>query len=257
MDMILRDRFAALWHKHFGGVELPICLYFTDSPDCQSASPPAGHSCLIGDLVRVRRGEDLCFDRDSVGCFGGKRYLGFDLQVRPNFEYFLSCGIPGKLEGERYKKSPQIVRDTMARLPVDPAPAPFAVFKRWDRLTESDHPAVVIFFASPDVLSGLFTLANFDQADPNAVIAPFGAGCATICQYPLKEGRNPHPRAVVGMFDVSARPFVAAGVLSFAVPMARFQRMVADMDESFLATESWSRVRRRIQGGVPAASTEE
>lgn len=28
----------------------------------------------------------------------------------PNFEYFLSCGIPGKLEGERYKKTPELVR---------------------------------------------------------------------------------------------------------------------------------------------------
>ncbi len=29
----------------------------------------------------------------------------------PGFEYFLSCGIPGKLEGERYKKTPALVKD--------------------------------------------------------------------------------------------------------------------------------------------------
>ena len=31
-------------------------------------------------------------------------YLGFSEKVRPNFEFFLSCGIQGKFEGERYKK---------------------------------------------------------------------------------------------------------------------------------------------------------
>jgi hypothetical protein len=36
------------------------------------------------------------------------------------------------------------------------------VFKRWDTLDEADSPEVVIFFAPPDVISGLFTLAIAD-----------------------------------------------------------------------------------------------
>ena len=49
------------------------------------------------------------------------------------------------------------------------------------------------------------------------------------------------------MFDVSARPFVPAGVLTFAAPMAKFARMVDNMEESFLITDSWAQVRRRIE----------
>jgi hypothetical protein len=41
-------------------------------------------------------------------------------------------------------------------------PIVFYVFKRWDTLDEADSPEVVIFFAPPDVISGLFTLANAD-----------------------------------------------------------------------------------------------
>jgi len=52
-------------------------------------------------------------------------------------------------------------------MPPFTAPAPFVVFKRWDKLAESDRPDVVIFFARPDVLSGLFTLANYDEAEAN------------------------------------------------------------------------------------------
>jgi hypothetical protein len=251
MDLALRDRFLELWPKYFAGAELPLAFYYAD--DTSGATPPAppkGHMCLIGQLARVRQGESLCFDRDAVGCFGGKRYLGFAQQVMPNFEYFLSYGIPGKLEGERYKKSPEIVREAMQAQPQLQAPARYIVFKRWDKLAAADEPAVVIFLAPPDVLAGLFTLSGFDEADPHAVIAPFGAGCGTIVQYPYLEGQREKPRAVLGMFDVSARPFVPAGTLSFAAPMAKFARMVANMDESFLITESWAKVRKRLAGAA-------
>ena len=93
----------------------------------------------------------MCFDVNSVGCFGGKRYLGFSAEIMPQFEYFLSCGIPGELEGERYKKSPDLVKEVMKNTPSFKAPARFIVFKRWDKLEESDEPSVVIFFAKPDV----------------------------------------------------------------------------------------------------------
>ena len=246
-DTSLRERFLPLWKTHFDGAELPLCLFYCDDPGPTKVVPkPPGHTCMIGQLSRARRGEALCFEADSLGCFGGKRYMGFTDQVMPDFEHFLSCGIPGKMEGERYKKTPEIVREAFAKIPVFRAPARYAIFKRWDRLEPSDVPAVVIFFASPDVLSGLFTLAGFDETRPETVIAPFGAGCATIVQYPYLQGQTEDGRAVLGLFDVSARPFVEKDVLTFAVPMARFERMVRNMDESFLITESWAKVRRRI-----------
>ena len=119
-------------------------------------------------------------------------------------------------------------------------------FKRWDMLEESDEPAVVIFFAKADVLSGLFTLANYDEVEENGVITPFGAGCSTIVMYPYLERDADRPRAVLGMFDVSARPFVPKEMLTLAVPMNKFERMVENMEESFLITQSWDKVRKRI-----------
>ncbi len=247
MDIDLRDTFTRLWGEHFGGAELPICLYYSDDEACRRHLPSAGgHVCLIGQLAGVRKGEALAVERGSPGCGGGKRYLGLASETMPDFEYFLSCGIPGKLTGERYKKSPEIVREAMANIGPFDAPARYAVFKRWDKLDEADGCDVVIFFADADVLAGLYTLSNFDQTDPNAVIAPFGAGCATIAQYPYLEGRRESPRSVLGMFDVSARPFVGGSTLSFAVPMSRFAGMVANMGESFLITDSWAKVRKRI-----------
>src|SRR5574341_1501771 len=98
---------------------------------------------------------------------------------------------------------------------------------------------VVIFFAKPDVLSGLFTLAGFDTAEPNGVISSFGSGCGAIVQYPYLEKDSGNPRAVLGMFDVSARPYVREDELTLAVPMKKFVTMVGNMEESFLITGSW------------------
>jgi len=84
----------------------------------------------------------------------------------------------------------------------------------------------------------LFTLANYDQIEPNGTITPFGPGCGSIVYiHILKLMRK--AKSSYRMFDISARPCVPAGVLSFSVPMAKFSKMIGYMDESFLITESW------------------
>lgn len=248
MDLATRDSFAQLWQQYFNRSELPIAFFYTNESGHAEEVPTAeSWACLIESLSGVREGRPLAFKAESIGCPGGKRYTGFTQKLMPNFEYFLSCGVPGKMEGERYKKAPELVKEAMKHMPPFAAPARFIVFKRWDLLQESDNPEVVIFFALPDVLSGLFTLANFDEGDPNGVIAPFGSGCSSIVLHPYLEGKSHHPRAVIGMFDVSARPFVPANLLSFAVPFGKFSQMIANMDESFLITASW----RKVQGRIP------
>jgi uncharacterized protein (DUF169 family) len=203
MDMKFKEKFTELWKKYFNNAELPITFYYTDEVGHAGfAKPESTPRCVIGALSKVRKGHSFSFDAESIGCFGGKRFLGFSDKIMPNFEYFLSCGIPGKLEGERYKKSPELVKEVMKHQPPFKSPAKFIVFKRWDMLEESDEPHVVIFFAKPDVLSGLFTLSNFDESEPNGVISPFGAGCSTIVQYPYIELKSSRPKGEIGRAHV-------------------------------------------------------
>lgn len=248
MDTTLKQTFVELWNKYFNGAELPIVFYYTDQAvRAELVPPPSAHVCMIGALSTVRKGKTLCFEASSIGCFGGKRYTGFSDDIMPDFEYFLSCGMPGKLEGERYKKSPELVKEMMKIAPKFKAPANYIVFKRFDSLEQSDNPEAVIFFATPDVLSGLFTLANYDEKEPNGVFCPFSAGCGSIVQYPYLEKNSTRPRGVIGMFDVSARPYMPKEALTFAVPMNKFIRMINNMEESFLITQSWEKVQKRIK----------
>jgi len=257
MDMKLKDHFTKIWNTYFPGAELPLVFFYADEAVPGTLpKPPAGHRCMIADLARVRRGKILSMNVETIGCGGGRRYTGFTEIQMPHFEYFLSCGIPGKLEGERYKKSPELVREHQRHHTAFKAPAEYIVFKRWDTVEEDDEPLAAIFFAPPDILSGLFTLASFDEGNPFGVIAPFCAGCASIIDYPYRELDSGRPRAVLGMFDVSARPFVKAGELTFAVPWTKFIRMVGNAEESFLITRSWNVVRKRIRKNAKAAKGE-
>ena len=250
MDLEFRDKLMVLWNKYFNGADLPITFYYTDSDTRGDLvkGPTAGHQCIIGVLNKVRKGQVLRFGSESFGCSGAEKYLGFTNEVTmPNFEYFLSCGIEGVVEGERYKKSPEIVRKMVENSPQFTAPSKYIVFCRWDMLEPSDNPEVVIFLAHGEVLSGLFTLTGFEEAERESVISPFAAGCGAIVLYPYLEMGRDRPRGVLGMFDISARPFVPKNTLSFSIPINKFKRMVDDMGESFLITKSWAKVKNRIE----------
>ena len=241
-----KELFLKKWAQYFGSAELPITFYLSPGDGGAAPMPPAkGHSCLICELGRVRRGESLCYNAAALACGGAKRFLGYAPEMRPGFEYFLSCGKPG-MEGERYVKTPEMVLQSMKEQDAIPVGNRNFIFKRWDALTEADDPEVVIFFAKPDVLSGLFTLATFDQVERNGTFTPFGAGCASTVYYPYLEKDSKNPKAVIGMFDPSARPCVPVDYLSFAIPMVKFEKMIAYMEESFLITDTWNTVKKKI-----------
>lgn len=248
MDIRERDHFIRQWKKYFNNADLPLIFYYSDKPANASIVASSGKwNCLICELKKVRNGESLAFNSAAIKCGGAKRYLGFTDKMRPDFEYFLSYGIENKMEGERYIRTPELVKNLMEKQKRIDIHEEYIVFKRWDKIDESDNPAVVVFFATADILSGLFTLANFDQSEPNSTITPFGAGCGSIVHYPYLEKDAERPRAVIGMFDVSARPCVPENILTFSVPMIKFVKMISYMDESFLITDSWKEVQSRIK----------
>ena len=231
--------------------ESPLGIYYTnDKPE--GVTPKEGISgCMIGLLQNARKkGKTVYFDKNHFGCPGGGYYMGFLEKARPDIEYFLSCGIPGELEGERYIKTPELARKYFGLMKPRPAPANYCVFKPVESFQQGNaQPEVVAFFAPPDILSGLFTLTNYTLETTEAVYSPFGSGCSTILTYPLKEDEKEAPRAVIGMFDVSARPMVEKEILTIAMPYSVFAKLLENVSGSFLQTESWKKVLHRIANG--------
>jgi uncharacterized protein (DUF169 family) len=245
---LLSEELWKRFRETLGLEESPLGVYYTnDHPE--GVTPKEGISgCMIGLLQNARKkGKIVYFDRGHFGCPGGAYYMGFFESPRPNIEYFLSCGIPGEMEGERYIKTPQLAREYFGKMKPRPAPAAYCVFKPIEQFQDEIKPEVVVFFASPDILSGLFTLTNYALEHTDAVYTPFGSGCGTILTHPLKEAEKEKPRAVLGMFDVSARPMVEKDVLTLSMPYSIFLRLLENVSGSFLETESWKKVLQRIQ----------
>lgn len=233
--------------ESLGVSEYPVLFRYTDELPRGTLLPPEGSRvCLFALLAATRAdGRPVALSASHPGCPGGGYYLGFLPSPREGIEEFLSCGIPGTLEGERYLKTPEIARTRLGGIPARPAGAAYGLFTRADGAQHGEDPDVVIFFAPPDLVAGLHFLAGFGR-DEDAVTAPFSSGCGSIVTFPLAEGAGPRPRAVLGLFDPSARPYVEKDRLTFAVPYRMFREMAANAPESFLTTRTWEVLRKRL-----------
>lgn len=248
MDILLRDRFTESWEKYFPGSDLPVSIEFKDNADDgELVETPRGWRCIICQIAKARSGDSIVFTEKSITCGGGLRYSGYSDSIHLNFRYFLSYGKKGIVDGERYKQTPEIVDDWEKQIPKYPPHKKYLHIKRWDKLKENDNPEVIVFFARPEVMSGLFTLANYDQSSPFGVICPMGSGCSSILLYPWLEQQKDDPKVVLGMFDPSARKCVPNDIFTMAFPMKRFETVIGFMDESFLITPQWKTVLKKIQ----------
>jgi uncharacterized protein (DUF169 family) len=259
----IRDFLAALGHD-----EEPMGMYYTDRSPEQGVSPDkkilptaeqeakgevnfgavfANFSCVIGKIWLARKKMTTAyFDKDHYGCLGGAFYLGF---VKPQLDivaHFISSGIPGRMEGEHYFESPEVSRNFFATIDPRPAPARFCVFKPLSQFSYSEVPEVVTFFARAEIISGLNQLAVFVTNDFEAVASPFGAGCTNLVSWPLRYLSQGKLKAVMGGWDPSERKFLKPDEITFSVPYEMFERMVARWRETFLTTDTWAMIKKRI-----------
>ena len=143
MDIVKRDKYIALWRKYFNDAELPVAFYYSkENNNATIVKKAMGHTCIIAQLGRVRKGESLCFLPESVGCGGGKFYLGFSKNMREGLEYFLSHG-ENTTRCERYKRTQEQVNAFLKTVHELPRKGDCLVFKRWDHLSEQDEPEAV------------------------------------------------------------------------------------------------------------------
>jgi uncharacterized protein (DUF169 family) len=78
MDMQFKDEFIRIWRKYFNNAELPITFYYTDDEGhAELVKPGTQANCLMAPLRKVRRGASFTFAAESVGCGGGREFLGF------------------------------------------------------------------------------------------------------------------------------------------------------------------------------------
>lgn len=241
------ENFLKRWDRYFPNTDLPFALFYSDDDRYfDDLRPQETFGCMIAHFGPVQKGKRVAFASETISCQGGVKYSGFPVKPNPGLKYFLSCGEQDKYEGLRLKKTPKLVVQAEGTMPLPSATGKYLVATRIDKLEDDEEPEVISWFATADVLSALVGLAAFHQADRLCVISPQASGCGSIISYPGAEKENDDPKAILGMFDISARPYVPKNTLSFAVPVNLFETMVSNMDMSFLATPSWEKVMKRL-----------
>ena len=205
-------------------------------------------SCVMGNIWRARKKKTTAFfSAEQFGCPGGAFWLGFLKPQTETMIHYVSTGIPEQMKGEFYCDSPDELRRIFEYVDPRPAPKTFCVIKPLSRFTGDEEPELVVFFVRPESLSGLHQLATFVTNDPEVVASPWGPACGNIATWPLKymmQGKN---KAVLGGWDPSARKFLKTDELTLSVPLEMFNNMLERFEGSFLKTDTWETVQKKIQ----------
>jgi uncharacterized protein (DUF169 family) len=254
--------------------EHPVALLWTDEkPEGALQFQKGRWGCAMFLFAAAVRGKTAVVDRETFGCWGGGVGLGFGNRYHDfpggldGFYRFLSDGnersaegravalamtkggarpefVGHFLHGERYRKTPELVKAFVEELPIVDIPARYVVLAPLDNVDpEKDKPVSVTFLVDPDRFSALVVLAHYDRPRGDAVLTPHAAACQMIGILTYAEGRRPEPRCVAGLTDISARKYLEGQVgkdkLTFTIPYARFLEMEADVEGSFLETGQW------------------
>jgi hypothetical protein len=232
--------FIQKFREAFGdAAPLPIAFGYSDTPAEQPRKVPR---CMIGAISKVRDGAPLTLWADNVKCGGGGLYTGFH-EMPDSVPTFVS-------QTEHYKQTPKMVLDYVDRLNIKKPDKPYLNFVRLDKKDNLDDVEGILFWATPDILSGLTAWANYDNNSVDAVCIPFGSGCSTIISFAVRENRESGRRCFVGMLDPSARPLVPKNELSFVIPKCRFVEMLDTMKDSALFQHAFSIIKKRINGEI-------
>ncbi|RLI79770.1 hypothetical protein DRP05_02720 [Archaeoglobales archaeon] len=257
----------------------PVAILWSDRKPEDAVQFKGGKwGCVMWMLARAAKGKTAVFDRKTFGCQGGGTSLGFGNQYEKflggieGFCRFLSTGFEqwevgkelieklrdmvGKdrfekmMHGERYIKSPELVKKFVEQLPIIEIPKKYVIFKPLNMVDEDDEPVVIVFIANPHQLSALIILANYSRDGVNNVIVPMGAGCHQIGIYAYKEAESENPRAVIGLTDLDARLNVRRqlgdDVFTFAVPYKMFKEMENNVEGSFLEIGTWLKLLKYV-----------
>ncbi|HEU5404387.1 MAG TPA: DUF169 domain-containing protein [Terriglobales bacterium] len=255
----------------------PVALMWTDTvPEGALQFKPGRWGCVMSLFATVAmKGRVGAFDRDTYGCWGGGVGLGFGncYETFPGgidgFCGFLADGNESSeqgrrmgeqvaqwdrrlandfLHGERYLKSSDVTRRFLDGLPMCDIHAQYVVLKPLG-LADSDNDDIksITFFVDPEQLSALVILANYLEPQLENVSVPWAAACQVIGIFAYRELQREHPRALIGLTDISARlntrASLGSNVHSFTVPWPLFLQMEQNVDGSFFQSRTWHELR--------------
>ena len=253
-----------------GHDEAPFGVYYSDSKPEGGFGPKPGEifnrdreisgqidwkkafdnfSCLVGNIWLARKKRKAAWiSHEECGCMGGGFYAGVYSPYLEMNVLYVSTGVPGThIEGEHYLPTPQSMHAFMQDTAPPAGSGKYCIIKPLEQFTHGESPLVVTFFARPEALNGLYSLACFAAGNHLAVVSPFSAGCGSIIAWPLVYQQRGEERAVLGGFDLTCRKFLKTDELIFSVPLPLYRKMLDVMESSALNRHTWEGVRKKVR----------
>lgn len=222
-------------------------VYFSDEkPENALELKKKGNGCIVPLILKASTGMPLVVSEESTGWPCSAFYLGFQDTIFDGIEYFLSHKEDFWRPCERFIQNPAMAKAFVENVNAVKPDKPYLVVKPLEDFLPDEEPESVLFFVNADQLSALVFLSHFDApGSMDRVLAPFASACMALVTLPLKLARGKEEKAVMGLFDLSARTRMPYDLLSYAMPYTFLKKLAGFLPESFISTETWNTVKER------------
>jgi uncharacterized protein (DUF169 family) len=226
---------------------LPVGMYYSDErPENAVSFNKKGSGCIMPLIFSSTKGKTIAFDKDTTGYACSAFYLGYQDWIFNGIECLLTDGAGLNRSGERFVKTKEQVISYVESLVPKRLNNKVTVFKPLTEFSEDEIPEIVIFFANADELSGLVYLVHYAQPKRDDIItASFASACGSVAAFPMKYKDEGKLKAVWGMHDISARLRLPKDLMTLTIPYNLLVNMCRDIDETFVITETWEKIKER------------
>jgi len=238
----------------------PLAVYGSEVRP-EGISPANGiHRCFAVSLFRMTTGTDVSgiyvsADTSEGCCSGGLYHVGYT-PVPDDVKYFVSTGRKDVRNGmaEFLKASPELVdKCEQATGPIHP-PGKYLVIQACESLPDSS-PAVrsLCCFGTSEQIRNMAALIHFDRDNPfSPVIVPWGSSCSTFITFPAGLAEKvPRNTAFMGPQDPTQNYSLPPDMMALGIPAEMAERMVGNLDASFITRRSQVAFPRHKQHQIP------
>jgi uncharacterized protein (DUF169 family) len=234
--------------KNEFGLNYPLVgMTFSDTrPENAIGFARKGSGCIMPLIFSAAKGKTVAFDKDTTGWDCSAFYLGYKEWIFDGIECFLSDGIVFGRKGERFVKTKEQAKAFVQHFKPKAINDKVTIFKPLSEFSDHEYPEVVLFFVTPDEMSGLIFLLHFNAPErEDLVTTRFISACGSVVTLPMKYRSEGQKKAVCGMHDISARLRFPKNLMTLAMPFDLVADMYNEMDNSFVITENWEKIRER------------
>ena len=224
----------------------PVGVLLTDTlPEDAFHFKKKGSGCIATMIYNSAKGKTFAFDENTTGLPCSAFYLGYTDWIFEGIEQFLSNECVWGREPERFIKTPEMAKKFVESYIPGHHRKGAIVFKPLEFFTKDEKPELVIFFVNADQISALQYLVGFAAPREERIITRFASACMSVFTIPMEYAEKGEKKAVWGFHDISQRSKMPKDITSMTLTYPLFEEICENLDESFLTTEHWIKLKER------------